>query len=114
MASVNHYGEDIDTINNVTDYIECNQLCNERDECFIWTYVEGECYAKTQNTFKVRSADVIGGYKDCKSGNRESKLQIQLCVITFGIKYYIYYPNLVMISEIISRLHFRWNRQFRG
>ena len=71
MASVNHYGEDIDTINNVTDYIECNQLCNERDECFIWTYVEGECYAKTQNTFKVRSADVIGGYKDCKSSKRE-------------------------------------------
>ena len=89
MASVNHYGEDIDTINNVTDYIECNQLCNERDGCFIWTYVEGECYAKTQNTFKVRSADVIGGYKDCKSGNRESKLQIQLCVITFGQQLYI-------------------------
>ena len=72
MASVNHYGEEIVTINNVTDYTECNQLCNERDECAIWTYVEGECYAKTQNTFKVRSADVIGGYKDCKSSKRES------------------------------------------
>ena len=71
MASANHYGEDIVTINNVTDYNECNQLCNERKECFIWTYVEGECYAKTQNTFKVRSADVIGGYKDCKSSKRE-------------------------------------------
>ena len=77
MASVNHYGEDIVTINNVTNHTECNQLCNERDECAIWTYVEGECYAKTQNTFKVRSADVIGGYKDCKSGKRKGKLQVQ-------------------------------------
>ena len=78
MASVNHYGKDIVTINNVTNYTECNELCDERDECFIWTHVEGECYAKTQNTFKVRSADVITGDKDCKSGKREGQLQLQL------------------------------------
>ena len=86
MASVNHYGEDIVTINNVTDYIECNHLCDERDECVVWTYVEGECYAKTQNTFKVRSEDVIVGYKDCKSCKRKSKLQVQFLFIS---KYFI-------------------------
>ena len=70
MNSVNYYGSNIDTINNVSNYSECNKLCNEREECFVWTYIKGSCFVKTENTFGVRNPAVIGGYKDCKSDKR--------------------------------------------
>ena len=73
MRGVDRYGGDIDLIENVANYKECNKFCNERNDCFIWTYVEGSCYVKSENTFRTRHPNVIGGIKDCGSEKQEGK-----------------------------------------
>ena len=73
MRGIDRYGGDIDAIDDVSNYTECNKLCHERKDCFIWTYVEGSCYVKSENTFRTRHPNVIGGIKDCGSEKQEGK-----------------------------------------
>ena len=78
MPGVDRYGGDIDdgVIRNVSNYIECNRLCNERNDCFVWTYIEGSCYVKDENTFRTNSSNAIGGIKDCNSSTQQGNLDI--------------------------------------
>ena len=71
MKGIDRYGGDIDTIDNVSNYSECNKRCNLKKDCFVWTYLEGSCYVKNENTFRTNRSNVIGGIKDCKSDRQE-------------------------------------------
>ena len=75
-TGVTRHGGDIATIKNVSHYTDCNKLCSENEDCFIWTYIEGACYIKTENTFWVRHEHSTGGYKYCNSHERKGKLEI--------------------------------------
>ena len=77
MTGVTRHGGDFATIKNVSNYAACNELCSERDDCLDWTYIEGACYVKTENTFCVRNKNVVGGYKDCDSATRTGQLLIR-------------------------------------
>ena len=79
ITGVTRYGGDIATIKNVSSYFDCNKLCSENEDCFIWTYIEGACYVKNENTFWVRNQNVVGGYKDCNSDKRTGQLLIYFC-----------------------------------
>ena len=79
MAGVTRFGGDIATIKNVSNYFDCNKLCSENKDCFIWTYIEGACYVKNENTFWVRNQNVVGGYKDCNSDKRTGQLLTYFC-----------------------------------
>ena len=74
MRGVDRHGGDIDTLENVSNYSECNKHCNERNGCFLWTYIEGSCYVKNENTFRTNSSNVIGGLKDCKPEKLQGSL----------------------------------------
>ena len=76
MRGIDRYGGDIDSIENVSNHLECKKLCNEKTDCFIWTYVEGSCYVKNENTFRTNSSNVIGGIKDCEYGEQHGRLNI--------------------------------------
>ena len=61
--------DDVESIENVGNYSECNRYCNDRQECHIWTYIEGSCYVKNENTFRtLASKKHVGGIKDCPTG----------------------------------------------
>ena len=77
MTGVTRHGGDFATIKNVSNYSACNKLCSEKDDCIDWTYIEGACYVKTENTFWVRNKNVVGGYKDCDSATRTGQLLIR-------------------------------------
>ena len=79
MRGIDIYGDDIAVIDDVNNYSECYEHCNERPDCRIWTYVEGSCYMKSENTFKadVNSSVVVGGIKDCQNGKKGNSLQTQ-------------------------------------
>ena len=80
MRGIDIYGDDIAVIDDVDNYSECYEHCNERPDCRIWTYVEGSCYMKDENTFKadVNSSVVVGGIKDCQNGKKGNSLQTHI------------------------------------
>ena len=112
MAGVTRFGGDIATIKNVSNYFDCNKLCSENKDCFIWTYIEGACYVKNENTFWVRNQNVVGGYKDCNSDKRTGQLLIRFllsfCLIVNLVLW------LVVIAVMIFRLYFCWSRPLWG
>ena len=61
---------DIITTDNVANYSECIKKCNDNKECFIWTYTEGSCWLKNENTFRALSNNVVGGFKECPKGGK--------------------------------------------
>lgn len=54
-------------INNakLESYAECGQRCDVEPECVTWTYVEGICYLKTEDTFKQPNKYCSCGIKNC-------------------------------------------------
>ena len=83
MRGIDIYGDDIAVIEDVNNYSECYEHCNERPDCRIWTYVEGSCYEKSENTFKadVNSSVVVGGIKDCQNGKKGNSLQFTFIIL---------------------------------
>ena len=53
-------------------YVECGKRCNVESECVTWTYVEGVCYLKTDNTFKQRNKYRSCGIKNCTGSGKHS------------------------------------------
>ena len=87
MRGIDIYGDDIAVIEDVKNYSECYEHCNERPDCRIWTYVEGSCYMKSENTFKadVNSSVVVGGIKDCQNGKKGNSLQNHIYYSYHGV-----------------------------
>ena len=118
MRGIDRYGGDIDAIDDVSNYTECNKLCHERKDCFIWTYVEGSCYVKSENTFRTRHPNVIGGIKDCGSEKQEGKSPpilkskyithcisfISICNFLHGY-FQIVFQSALIIMAVISNVH---------
>ena len=92
MRGIDIYGVDIAVIDDVNNYSECYEHCNERPDCRIWTYVEGSCYMKSENTFKadVNSSVVVGGIKDCHNGKKGNSLRNQFYYSYHGIHLHHY------------------------
>ena len=40
---------------------QCLKWCQEDTECFLWTYLGGQCYLKDLNTFTGERLDAISG-----------------------------------------------------
>ena len=76
IRGIERYGGDIDRIGDVSNQTECNRHCNERTDCFLWTYIEGRCYVKNENTFRMKRSNVVGGIKECKPGKPEGDRNI--------------------------------------
>ena len=51
-------------------YVECGKRCDVEPECVTWTYVEGVCYLKTDNTFKQRNKYRSCGIKNCTGSGK--------------------------------------------
>ena len=71
MDNIDRHGDDIRRLENVENYEECNKKCKEENECYIWTFIEGTCYMKSDNTFNGVGDNVRSGVKDCSSSGIE-------------------------------------------
>ena len=67
MDNMDRFGDDIRYYINVANHLDCKKKCVEEKECYIWTYKEGTCYLKNENTFEGRGDNVISGMKYCNS-----------------------------------------------
>ena len=112
MRGIDIYGDDIAVIDDVNNYSECYEHCNERPDCRIWTYVEGSCYMKSENTFKadVNSSVVVGGIKDCLNGKKGYSLQNHNH-IHYIVLHYTKLPYYSFCN--IYRMYICWTRSLR-
>ena len=61
-------GDDYQNYTNIGNHLDCKRKCIDDKECYTWTYKDGKCYLKNENTFKGHHGDnVLSGMKDCNS-----------------------------------------------
>lgn len=70
MDNMDRYGDDIGHYDNIKNHLECQKKCKEATECYIWTYIEGSCFLKNEDTFKGHGDNVMSGMKNCNHSGR--------------------------------------------
>ena len=78
MDNMDIPGDDITHYDNVANYSDCNERCKGEKECSVWTYIEGTCWLKSENTFRAIIPNVVGGIKDCEGKGRQTSFT-KLC-----------------------------------
>ena len=70
MDNMDRPGDNIRHYDNVVNHSECIKRCKNRKECAVWTYLEGTCWLKSENTFRALIPNVVGGIKGCEGEGR--------------------------------------------
>ena len=72
MDHVDVTGTKIATHAKANDISTCQSKCQKNRRCDVWTYHEGDCYLKDQNTSPFHRNGAISGISSCnKSGMTE-------------------------------------------
>ena len=69
MDHVDISGRKVGTYTKVNNVSTCQNKCQKNRRCSVWTYHEGDCYLKDQNTSPFHRSGAISGINSCnKSG----------------------------------------------
>ena len=72
MDLIQTEGKVIESINGVQNGSLCNFNCQKYPRCSVWTYFDGLCYLKNDETFLIKTENhgIVSGMKDCnEKGN---------------------------------------------
>jgi len=66
----NYWGNDIDSVENVSSWNACAKICNEHKSCQYWSWTIGlithqRCWLKTSKSGRVKLGNAISGRHDC-------------------------------------------------
>ena len=68
MDNMDISGDNIRNYTNISNHVNCKKKCKQEEECYTWSYTDGKCYLKNENTFKGHHGDnVLSGMKNCNS-----------------------------------------------
>ena len=72
MDLIQTNGKVIQSLTGVQNESSCNSHCQTNPKCSLWTYFEGLCYLKNDETFLIKTENdgIVSGMKDCnEKGN---------------------------------------------
>ena len=58
-------GGDLEHLIGIANASFCNEECRKNTNCSVWTYLDGRCYLKNENTFSIKTDGLVSGITNC-------------------------------------------------